>query len=67
MTMLSKLNIRPQFINGLRVTNSEIIDIVEMILSGDINKKIASDISLTGVNAIGISGRDSNLIKARKL
>jgi len=65
--VLSKFKIKPKFINGLRYTNSSTLEIAEMVLSGSINKKIASNISLYGSKAIGISGSDNNLIKSKKL
>ncbi|MDP4089747.1 MAG: acetylglutamate kinase [Bacillota bacterium] len=63
---LKKTNIESKFINGLRVTDEATMEIVEMVLSGNINKKLSSALSSLGINAIGISGRDSNLINARK-
>ena len=64
---LKKLNIEPKFENGLRVTDEKTMEIVEMVLMGRINKKIVQGINKTGASAIGISGLDGNLIKARKL
>ncbi len=64
---LKKLNIEPKFEKGLRVTDKETIDIVEMVLMGRINKNIVKGINKTGASAIGISGLDGNLIQARKL
>nr|MBK5235899.1 acetylglutamate kinase [Clostridium sp.] len=55
-----------KFVKGLRVTDSETMEIVEMVLSGNINKKLSSSLSMRGLNAIGISGKDSNLIGAKK-
>jgi len=55
-----------KFINGLRVTDGDTMEIVEMVLSGNVNKKLSSILSIRGLNAIGISGKDSNLIEARK-
>ncbi|MGH4050927.1 MAG: acetylglutamate kinase [Clostridium sp.] len=55
-----------KFINGLRVTNQDTMEIVEMVLSGNVNKKLSSILSMRGLSAIGISGRDSNLIEAKK-
>ena len=55
-----------KFIKGLRVTDSETMEIVEMVLSGNINKRLSSSLSIRGLNAIGISGKDSNLIQAKK-
>ncbi|WP_120168405.1 acetylglutamate kinase [Thermohalobacter berrensis] len=64
--MLDKLGIKTEFIKGLRVTDEETMEVVEMVLSGKINKKIAADLCKNGVNAIGISGADGNLIIATK-
>ena len=65
--MLERLKIKSSFIDGLRVTDAETVDIVEMVLSGSINKQIVSAINRAGGFAIGMSGKDGNLIKARKL
>ena len=65
--MLEKLNIKTKFINGLRVTNEEAIDIIEMVLSGSINKRIVEAINAAGGFAVGISGKDGNLIQAERL
>lgn len=64
--MLEKLGIQNQFIDGLRVTSEEAIEVVEMVLSGSVNKEIASDLCKLGISAIGISGRDASLIRAQK-
>ena len=65
--MMKKLNIEPKFINGLRYTDEETIDIVQMVLSGKTNKDLVNLISLNGGKAIGLSGLDSGMIKAKKL
>jgi acetylglutamate kinase len=65
--MLERLKIRSEFIDGLRVTDKATVEVVEMVLSGSINKQIVSAINEAGGNAIGLSGRDGNLIEARKL
>ena len=65
--MLSKLQIKTEFINGLRVTDSATIDVVEMVLSGVTNKLIVTAISNSGAKSVGISGKDGNLITAKKL
>lgn len=65
--MLEKLKIKSSFIDGLRVTDQETVEIVEMVLSGSINKQIVSEINAAGGLAVGLSGKDGNLIKARKL
>lgn len=63
--MLSKLDIKTEFKNGHRVTTEEAMRVVEMVLSGDINKEITSLLNHTGVKAIGISGKDANCIWAK--
>ena len=65
--MLDKLKIQSSFIDGLRVTDLETVEIVEMVLCGSINKQIVSDINASGGMAMGISGKDGSLISARKL
>lgn len=66
-TMLSRLEIESNFVNGLRVTDEATISVVEMVLSGAINKSLVAAIAKAGGQAVGISGKDGNLIKARKL
>ncbi len=65
--MLDRLNIKTDFVDGLRVTDKETVEVVEMVLSGSINKKIVSDINEAGGFAVGLSGKDGNLILADKL
>ncbi|MEM7443666.1 MAG: acetylglutamate kinase [Pseudomonadota bacterium] len=65
--MLERLNVKTTFIDGLRVTDRATVDIVEMVLSGAINKSIVSAIQAVGGKAIGLSGKDGALISARKL
>ncbi|TDO95882.1 acetylglutamate kinase [Marinomonas balearica] len=65
--MLNKLNIESKFINGMRVTDTATMDVVEMVLGGQVNKEIVNLISKAGGKAIGITGKDSGFIKARKL
>jgi acetylglutamate kinase len=65
--MLERLKIKSEFIDGLRVTDAETVEIVEMVLSGTINKQIVSAINTAGGTAIGISGKDGGLIQASKL
>lgn len=62
---LSKLNIEPQFKHGLRVTDAPTMDVVEMVLVGRVNKELVSLINRAGGSAVGICGKDGNLIKAR--
>ena len=63
----SRLSIKSTFIDGLRVTDEAAIDIVEMVLTGSINKQIVSGINAAGDRAVGVSGKDGNLILAKKL
>jgi len=65
--LLSRLNITSQFIDGMRVTDSETMDIVEMVLGGQVNKEIVSLINLHGGKAIGLTGKDGDFIHARKI
>lgn len=63
--LLQKLNIESEFIHGLRKTSREAMDVVEMVLGGAVNKHIVSLINASGGRAIGITGKDGNLISAR--
>jgi acetylglutamate kinase len=65
--MLERLNIKSEFVDGLRVTDRNTVDVVEMVLSGNINKSIVSAIQAVGGKAVGVSGKDGGLISARKL
>ena len=65
--MLEKLNIESKFVEGLRVTNEETVKIVEMVLSGSINKDIVNKINKTNSTAVGLSGKDGKIIFAQKL
>jgi len=65
--MLKKMNINSTFIGGLRVTDEAAVEIVEMVLTGSINKQIVSAINVAGGRAVGLSGKDGNLVVARKL
>jgi acetylglutamate kinase len=62
---LAKLKIEPQFRDGLRVTDAATMDVVEMVLVGRVNKELVSLINQAGALAVGLCGRDANLIKAR--
>jgi acetylglutamate kinase len=62
---LDKLGIEPQFKHGLRVTDAPTMDVVEMVLVGRVNKELVSLINRAGGSAIGLCGKDANLIKAR--
>lgn len=65
--MLSKLEIQSEFVNGLRVTDKPTVEVVEMVLAGRINKDIVSAINRQGGKAVGICGKDANLMVARKI
>ena len=65
--MLDKLELKPVFREGLRVTDAETMSVVEMVLSGSINKSIVASIQQAGGRAVGISGKDGNLLIAEKL
>jgi acetylglutamate kinase len=65
--MLKELNIQSEFVDGLRVTDQQTIDVVEMVLAGKINKEIVSNINRAGGVSVGLCGKDAHLIKARKL
>ena len=65
--MLTRLAIQSTFVDGLRVTDAAMVEVVEMVLSGTVNKHIAGLINAAGALAVGISGRDGGLIRARKL
>jgi acetylglutamate kinase len=66
-TMLERLSIAFRFEDGFRVTSPEVMEVVEMILSGKINKEIVGLVAANGGRAVGLSGRDGNLITAKKL
>lgn len=65
--MLDRLNIKSHFVDGLRYTDKAAIDVVEMVLTGSVNKQIVAAITVAGGKAVGLSGKDGNLIVARKL
>jgi acetylglutamate kinase len=64
--MLERLKIKSEFIDGLRVTDAATVEIVEMVLSGAINKQIVAAINRAGGRAVGLSGKDANFLIARK-
>ena len=64
--MLDRLKVKSSFVDGLRVTDKETMDIVEMVLSGSINKEIVMEINKEGGMAIGLSGKDALLAKTKK-
>ena len=65
--MLERLGLKSHFVDGLRVTNKAAIEVVEMVLSGNINKEIVSLINTAGGTAVGLSGKDGKLIEAQQL
>ena len=65
-SMLKRLNIKSEFSNGLRITDKATVDVVEMVLAGSINKQIVTALNQAGGKAVGLSGKDGNLIQARK-
>lgn len=65
--LLKRLNIESHFIDGMRVTDSQTMDVVEMVLGGQVNKSIVSLINQHGGSAIGLTGKDAQLIRAKKL
>jgi acetylglutamate kinase len=66
-SLLEKLNIQSRFVDGMRVTDNETMDVVEMVLGGTVNKEIVSAINRNGGKAIGVTGKDGRLIRAKKL
>lgn len=64
---LEKMNIKSDYIQGMRVTDGETMDVVEMVLVGKVNKEIVGLINFHGGKAVGLSGRDGDLIKAKKM
>src|SRR5487761_2639179 len=65
--MLKKLGIKSEFAAGLRVTDQSTVEIVEMVLAGSINKQIVGYINAAGGKAIGLCGKDGNMVTARKV
>ena len=65
--LLKRLNIESQFVSGMRVTDGETMNVVEMVLAGKVNKEIVSLINRHGGRAVGLSGKDGNLILASKM
>ncbi len=65
--LLDRLGKKTEFIDGMRVTDAETMDVVEMVLGGSVNKRIVSLINQHGGRAVGLSGKDGGLIRARKL
>ena len=65
--MLEELNLKTSFVDGLRVSDTKTVSVVEMVLSGSINKEIVMEINKEGGRAIGLSGKDAFLVKSEKL
>ncbi len=65
--LLAKLNIHTEFVDGMRVTDAQTMDVVEMVLGGSVNKEIVSSINRNGGKAIGVTGKDGQMIRAHKL
>jgi acetylglutamate kinase len=65
--MLKRLAIQSSFVDGLRVTDAAMVEVVEMVLAGTVNKQVAGLINRAGAMAVGICGKDGGLIRARKL
>ncbi|MDR2506596.1 MAG: acetylglutamate kinase [Candidatus Accumulibacter sp.] len=66
-TLLSRVGKKGEFIQGMRVTDGETMEIVEMVLGGQVNKDVVSLINQAGGRAVGLTGKDSSMIQARKL
>src|SRR5262249_58726980 len=64
--LMKRLGKEPRFVGGMRVTDQETVEIVEMVLVGKINKEIVARINLHGRPAIGLSGQDAGLLRARR-
>ena len=65
--LLERLSIETEFVDGMRVTDEHTMDVVEMVLGASVNKEIVDSIHRNGGRAIGITGKDGQLIQARKL
>ncbi len=66
-SVLDRMGIRPQFVRGMRLTDEVTMDVVEMVLGGKVNKGIVAQINQQGGKAVGLSGKDGALIRAKKL
>lgn len=64
---LDKMQIKSHFVDGLRVTSEEVMEVVEMVLSGSINKEITTLLNLHGAKAFGVSGKDANFLQAQAI
>ncbi len=66
-SMLSRLDIKSEFVDGLRVTSDETMEVVEMVLTGKVNKELSTKISLQGIMSVGICGKDGKMLTVEKL
>jgi len=66
-SLLEKLSIPSEFVDGMRVTDTQTMDVVEMVLGGRVNKEIVTSINRNGGKAIGVTGKDGGLIRAQRL
>jgi acetylglutamate kinase len=66
-SFLNRLGIESKFVNGLRVTDGDTMEVAEMVLAGKLNKQIVTDIELDGIKAVGITGKDGNTVYAEKI
>ncbi|MGB0844905.1 MAG: acetylglutamate kinase, partial [Alphaproteobacteria bacterium] len=66
-TMLKRLNVGTEFVDGLRITDAETVEVVEMVLAGTVNKEVVTAINRAGGTAVGICGKDGDLIRARQV
>ncbi len=66
-TLLKRLDIKSEFVQGMRVTDAATMDVVEMVLGGEVNKEIVTLISQAGGKAVGLTGKDGGFIRARKM
>lgn len=64
-SMLDRLQIKSEFVDGMRVTDEQVMEVVEMVLSGNINNEITTLLNVHGAKALGVTGKDANFIKAR--
>ncbi|MCX5782792.1 MAG: acetylglutamate kinase [Elusimicrobia bacterium] len=64
---LNRLNIKSRFVHGLRFTDAPTLEIVEMVLSGKVNKSLVADLIKKGVNAVGISGKDGRMVLCKRI
>jgi acetylglutamate kinase len=65
--LLAKLNIESKFVDGLRVTSAEAVEVVQMVLAGKVNKTLVNMLQAKGGNAVGIAGMDGRLIQAKQM